>query len=133
LELLDRLIYDDRGFRDRFADELGPRGRLWAYSLIEWAESKAEIGRLQRAVRISPRVAELALGTRELADDVAMVAKLDRSPAAGDDLLIADGVKETVVAALRGSTSSVPVIRGPEGSGRKSLALAVANALGAPA
>jgi hypothetical protein len=133
LELLDRLIYDERVFRDQFAVELGARGRLWAYSLIEWANERADVGRLHRHVRVAPRVVELALGTRELADDVAAVANLDRSPSSGDDLLIAVGVRDMIVAALRGSTSSVPVIRGSEGSGRKSLALAAAHAIGAPA
>ena len=133
LELLDRLIYDEREFRERFAAELGPRGRLWAYSLVEWGSAKADVGRLQRPMRVAARVVELALGTRELADDVSAVAKLERAPAAGDDLLIADGVRETLVAALRGASSSVPVIRGPEGSGRTSLALGAACAIGAPA
>jgi hypothetical protein len=133
LELLDRFIYDERVSRDLFAVELGPRGRLWAYSLIEWANPRSDDGRLQRHVRVAPRVAELALGASELADDVAAVAKLERLPPSGDDLLIADGVREMIVFALRGSTSSVPVIRGSEGSGRKSLALAAAHAIGAPA
>jgi len=133
LELLDRLIYDERGVRDRFAAELGPRGRLWAYSLIEWGSAKAEVGRLQRPVRVAARIVELALGTRELADDVAVVARLERAPAAGESLLIPDGLREALVTTLRGARSSVPVIRGPEGSGRRSLALAAAHAIGAPA
>lgn len=133
LELLDRFIYDERAFRDQFALELGARGRLWAYSLIEWSNSRTDVGTFQRHVRVASRVVELALGTRELSDDVAAFAKLERAPPSGEDLLIPDGILEALSSAFRGSTPSIPVIRGPEGSGRRSLALAAAHATGAPA
>jgi hypothetical protein len=132
LELLDRLIYDDRRVREQAAIELGARGRLWTYSLVEWADEKSDLGRLHRPLRVSQRVVELALGTRDLAEDVATVAVLDLEPAAHDELLLPEGLRDALIAALRVSGAAVPVIRGAVGSGRRSIACSAAHALGAP-
>jgi SpoVK/Ycf46/Vps4 family AAA+-type ATPase len=131
LEDLDRLVYAP-SVRDRFAIELALGGRLFAYALVEWADDDRR-SRFGRAVRASARVVDLAFGRVELADEVAACADLAAPARSWQHLLVPAEAKSTVLEAMRARAErgAVPLIVGPRGSGRRSLATGAAHELGA--
>jgi ATP-dependent 26S proteasome regulatory subunit len=159
--LLEILVYSEADVRDRIVRELAPDGRLFAYRLIEpvgGRRSFEEAPYLLRAMRVNPRVIELAHGLLRLDRDVARAASLVADPPPADDLLIPEELVRHVMALLAtrpvpsdqtapepapqrpgvprlgigGEPPPVVVLTGPEGAGKKSLVFGAAKRQGRP-
>jgi hypothetical protein len=131
--LIENLVY--RGTRDRGAssEELASDGRLFRFQLAEVGDRN--LPWLARPVRAAPRVLELAMGRLRLDLDVARVATLIEEPPGGESLLIDAAIASSVTEAVRrhrelGPLAAIPLLVGPGGSGRTSLALAAAREAG---
>lgn len=137
LGLLEAVIYRSDDQRDRCVEELAPDGRLFVHRLAELG-SRADLPKLATPVRAMPRVIELALGRLRLDLDVACHATLIDAPASADHLLLPDEMRAAVDDAIRmqaggfAAAYPVPVIVGPEGTGRASLVYGASRALGRP-
>ncbi|MDQ3369225.1 MAG: hypothetical protein M3680_27680 [Myxococcota bacterium] len=132
--LIEGLVYRTPHMRELCVAELGGDARLFAHRLAELGGT-SDLPWLVRPLRASPRVVELALGRLRLALEVTAAATLIPEPASGDDLLIAPEVRAVVQDAVRAQAlghgfAPVPLLVGPEGSGRASLVFDAAHALG---
>ncbi len=134
LEVFDRIVYGSPRVRDRFAAELGMHGRLLRYGLLELDE-RSPGPRFGRIARIPDAIVELAYGSDRLADDVAGFAAFAEPPT--DELLVDPEADHAVRRLLRGhvdtSRGPVPILRGPEGAGKRSLLASIAVGLDARA
>jgi len=129
IEQLGELVHAAPEVRDRFAEHLGPDGRLLAYGLVEYAGGGR--GRFARPLRLADRIVELAYGLDR--PDLGAFATLV-NPAASD-LIVPEDARAAVCGALRRHVEAgrgpVPVLRGARGSGRRTLLASVARELGA--
>ena len=143
--LLELLVYDDPRDRDRLVAELAPDGPLFALRLVEPGGGRRagdEAPFLLRALRVNPRVIELAHGLMRLDREVGRAAALISLPPPHDDLLMPPELIRQVDALLAGDRgpdgepargpAPLVVLAGPEGSGRKALAMGAARARGRP-
>jgi hypothetical protein len=135
LEVFDRLVYGSPRVRDRFAAELGMHGRLLRYGLLELVDDDHEVPRLGRVVRAADAIVDLAYGIERLPDDVTTFAGFaaEHAPA----LLIArelvDALHHALEQRIANGTGPIPIVRGADGTGKRTLAAATAAALGARA
>jgi AAA+ superfamily predicted ATPase len=136
--LLELLVYQAPSLRDRWVAELSPDAPLFRYQLFE------PIGRgdepfLMRAVRLSPRVIEAAVGISRLDPAVARYAELIVAPRPFDQLEIPRAEKDHAVALLEdalvaggsGQRRPILLVQGREGAGRRSLVEGAAAELNA--
>ena len=128
--LIENLVYRGTRHREAAAEELAPDGRLFTYQLAELGDTS--LPWLARPVRPFPRVLELAMGRLRLDLEVARYATLIDDPPAGEGLLLDTSTRALVIDAVRrqrelAGAAALPIIAGPPGSGRASLALAAAN------
>ena len=136
--LLELLVYQAPSLRDRWVAELAPDAPLFRYRLFEPA-GRGDEPFLLRAVRLSPRVIESAVGMTRLDPYVAGFAELVDAPRPFDDLELPRTVKDHTVALLddalaagrAGESRPVLLVQGPEGSGRRSLLAGASAALNA--
>jgi len=132
--VLAMLVYDGPVTRDRLVRDLALDAPLFRYRLVEAIGSRRQIDDtpfLLRPLRVNTRVLELFHGYPRLDREVAAVAELIDTPPAFDHLLVADEHKSEAVELLRSGGGPVVCVAGPEGSGRRSLVLGAAQALGA--
>lgn len=131
--LVENLVYRASRNRGDAAAELASDGRLFVFQLAELGDAK--LPWLARPVRAAPRVLELAMGRFRLDLEVARYATLIEEPPAGAHLILPGAVRSLVCEAVRRQReepgrAAMPVILGPGGSGRTSLALAAAHTQG---
>jgi predicted nucleic acid-binding protein len=130
IELVESLVYRSSRTRGASGVELVADAALFRYQIADIGSS--ELPWLARPLKIASRVIELALGRMRLAPDVARVADLLLVPRAGDAMLVDPATRSLVDAAVRAQLdrdggAPIPVIVGPEGSGRASLVHAAAH------
>ena len=128
--LIENLIYRASRNRSDAARELASDGRLFTFQLAELGDAK--LPWLARPIRAAPRVLELAMGRFRLDIEVARYATLVDEPPAGAYLILPDQSRSLVIEAVRrqremSGLAAMPLIVGPAGSGRTSLALAAAH------
>jgi ATP-dependent 26S proteasome regulatory subunit len=136
--LLELLVYQAPALRDRWVAELAADAPLFRYRLFEPA-GRGDEPFLMRAIRLSPRVIESAVGMTRLDPYVAGFAELVDAPAPLDHLELPRTVKDHTIALIddalaagrAGETRPVLLVQGPEGSGRRSLLNGAAAALNA--
>ncbi|NVB83765.1 MAG: hypothetical protein HOV81_35650, partial [Kofleriaceae bacterium] len=136
--LLELLVYQAPALRERWVRELAPDGTLFRYRIFE-PVGRGDEPFLMRALRLSPRVIETAVGMTRLDPYVAQFAELHDAPATFDVLELPRETKEHAVALLddaiasgrMGTLRPVLLVQGPEGSGRRTLVEGAAAALNA--
>ena len=131
--LIENLVYRPSRQRSSAAEELASDGRLFAFQLAELGD--ARLPWLARPVRAAPRILELAMGRLRLDLDVARYATLIDDPPAGEELVIDAHTRSLICEAVHHQReqlglAAIPIVVGPGGSGRASLALAAAHAEG---
>jgi hypothetical protein len=129
LEVFDRLVYGSSRVRDRFPEQLSAHGRLLRYGLLELDER--HVGpREGRVARVPDALVDLAYGSERLGDDVAGVAAFVEQPT---HALLVDpealhAVRQLLQAQLDAGRGPVPILRGPEGAGKRSVLASIAAA-----
>ena len=134
VELIEALAYRTNQARGVTGEELSADARLFRYQIA--SSGGDDLPWLARPLKIAPRVVELALGRLRLDPAVATVGTLVLEPAPGAHLLLDPSARALVTAALAAQRdrdgAPVPLVTGPEGSGRGSLVHAAAHELGLP-
>ncbi|MEO6775735.1 MAG: AAA family ATPase [Kofleriaceae bacterium] len=132
IEGFDRTVYASARVRDRFAAELGGNGRLLRYGLLE-VDDTPDVPRFARIARVADAILDLAYGVDELGSDVASFASF--ALPAESPLLVAHELDQALARALRAHVADgsgpIPILRGVDGAGKRSLIAATARALGA--
>ncbi|HEV7555284.1 MAG TPA: ATP-binding protein [Kofleriaceae bacterium] len=134
--LLELLVYQAPALRERWVRELADDAPLFRYRLLE-SVGRGDEPFLLRAVRIAPRVIEMAVGIDRLDPEVASCAELIDSPRGFDELEVPRAVKDHIVALFDDAITAgrigvrrpAVLVQGPEGSGRRSLIEGAAAAL----
>ncbi|MBA3465118.1 MAG: ATP-binding protein [Deltaproteobacteria bacterium] len=130
LEQIDDLVYAHPSVRDRFAEDLSPDGRLLGYRLIELAATTES--RFVRSVRVADRIVDLLYGANRAIADLTAARLVD--PGTSELLLPEDQIELARRALRRHETTGggpILLLRGPDGSGRRSIVGTIARELGA--
>ncbi len=125
--LLELLVYQAPSLRERWVRELAADAPLFRYRLLE-PVGRGDEPFLLRAVRLSPRVVETAIGMTRLDPQLAELAELVE-PAGYDALEVPAELKQQVTALLddavtagrAGVVRPILLLQGPEGAGRRAL------------
>ena len=132
IETFDRAVYASARVRERFAHELGSNGRLLRYGLLE-VDDAGDVPRFARLARVADAILDLAYGVDELGDDVARFTRF--AVPADRPLLVAPELGQSLERALRAHVDDgrgpIPILRGVDGAGKRSMIAATARELGA--
>jgi SpoVK/Ycf46/Vps4 family AAA+-type ATPase len=129
--LVEALVYRTMHAKAASPVELVDDGRLFVHCLAELGS--VDVPWLARPIRVARRVLELALGRVRLEHEIARFATLVEECPDGDALLVETEKRAAVVDAIARQSASgfaaIPLLVGPTGSGRTSLALAGASSV----
>jgi hypothetical protein len=120
LDTIRQLVYGVEPSRQAF-DELGPRGTLRRFALIERSDGGGpDVHETRQTWSISRRVLTWLHGDMSLATEVADIARLAESTGRLDDLAMLASLVEEASDALA-TTDSLVIASGRKGLGRRSL------------
>jgi ATP-dependent 26S proteasome regulatory subunit len=129
--VVQAIVYGGNAGAERLIRELSPDGVLMRMRIVEVpGGTRGGVPLLLQPLRVTSRVFELATGLFRLAPEVSGVASLFQHDSAAPPLLVpADVQREVDMLVAAADRGAVPLLLGPDGTGRRSLVGSAAGKL----